>query len=65
LKNLRLEVNGFQFQVAGLKDGEQRRIDISSGLYAPYTLDSSGNTVIATPVGKPGGSAIIMLSNLP
>ena len=65
LTNLRLEVNGVQFQVAGLKDGEQRRIDISSGLYPPYTLDNSGNTVIATPVGKPGGSAIIMLSNLP
>ena len=64
LTSVRLDVNGVQFQVAGLRDGEQRNIDISSGLEAPYTLGNSGNTMIVTPLGKPGGTAVIMLSNV-
>ncbi len=64
LKNLRIEVNGVKFEIAGLKDGEQRNIDISSGLYPPYTLANSGNSVIVTPLGAPGGSAMIVLSNM-
>ncbi|MBV8866046.1 MAG: hypothetical protein JO210_11675 [Acidobacteriaceae bacterium] len=63
LKNLRIQVdNGAnlgQVEVAGLKDGETRIVNILS------LLPSSGSTVTITPLGKPGGSATLVFANVP
>ncbi|MBV8867562.1 MAG: hypothetical protein JO210_19340, partial [Acidobacteriaceae bacterium] len=62
LKNLRIQVdngaNVGQIEVAGLKDGETRIVNILS------LLPSSGSTVTITPLGKPGGSATLVFANV-
>ncbi len=59
LKNLRLQINDGldqkHVQVAGLKDGEIRIVDLTAEL-----PDSGGPTVEITPLGKPGGTAVII-----
>jgi hypothetical protein len=59
LKNLRIQVNNGeklgQIQVAGLKDDEIRVVDISSLL-----PDAGPAPVQITPLGKPGGTAVII-----
>ncbi len=58
VKNLRVDVNGLDFKVSGLRDNETRTVDISSAL-AP----GEGNTVVVTPLGKPGGSVVILIGS--
>ena len=59
LKNLRIQVNDSltpgHIEVAGLKDGEIRVVNIT-GLLPPPS-PSGGATVQITPLGKPGGTA--------
>ncbi len=59
LKNLRFQVNnGLQLthvEVAGMKDGEIRVVDLRGSL-----PNLSGPTVEITPLGKPGGKALII-----
>jgi hypothetical protein len=56
LRTLTVEVNGIKFQMAGLKDGEERAINISEAL-----LPGRENVIILTGRGKPGGSADVMI----
>jgi hypothetical protein len=50
-----VNVNGAKFKVSGLKDGEERMIDISSAM-------TDGNNVVSFKVtGKPGGSANVLI----
>jgi len=56
LVNLRLQVNGILIEVAGLRDGEQRTVDIASALQPGLT-----NTVVLSAEGKPGGSAEVRI----
>lgn len=56
LKKLNIAVNGIKFQMAGLRDNEVRRIDVSSAMMA-----GSNNSISLTAHGKPGGSAVIMI----
>ncbi len=58
LKNLRITVNGQRFQVAGLKHGDIRAIDVSSAM-----MEGSNNTIVLTALGKPGTSAEVEISN--
>lgn len=53
-----LDVNGTTFRLAGLADGETRTLDVASAM-----LPGSVNTVSATVVGPPGGSALIMIAD--
>ena len=53
-----LDVNGVRFQMAGLADGEQRTIDVSSAMTPGRT-----NTISATVHGSPGSTATIMIAN--
>lgn len=55
LKNLRIEVNGRKFQVAGLKDGEKRTLDISSAMI------EKDNAITLTALGKPGTKATVKI----
>jgi hypothetical protein len=55
LTSLRIDVNGTRFEVGGLKDGEVRNVDIGAALQA------GTNTVSFTALGKPGGSAAILV----
>jgi hypothetical protein len=55
LTHLRLTVNGQHFQVAGLRDGEIRTLDVGAALRA------SGNTATLEARGKPGGRATVVL----
>lgn len=59
LKNLRIQINdGLNLkhvEVAGLKDGETRAVDITGQL-----ADSGPTTVELIPLGKPGGTAIVI-----
>ncbi len=63
LKNVRIEVNNGlnvgHLEVAGMKDGETRVVNIVS------LLPSAGSTVTITPLGKPRGSATSLFANLP
>ena len=54
LTNLSILVNGTKFQVAGLKDGEKRTIDISSAMKT-----GNKNVFSVEALGKPGGHAMI------
>lgn len=56
LQNLSIEVNGIRFRVTGLRDNEQRTLDISSAM-----RPGDGNVVKLTATGKPGGSATVMI----
>jgi hypothetical protein len=54
--SLSLRVNGRTFQIAGLKAGEKRRLDIASAMRPGDT-----NTITLTPTGQPGGSAWVLI----
>ncbi len=58
LKNLRITVNQQRFQVAGLKHGEIRAIDVSSAM-----MEGRNNTIVLTALGKPGTSAEVKIGN--
>lgn len=61
LKNVRIEIiNGSdvtKIQVAGLKDGEIRVLDLTSSLH-------DGSAVTITPLGKPDGTAMFIFGNV-
>ena len=57
LTNLRIVVNGSKIQVAGLKDGETREIDIKTA------MKGNTNTFGVEALGKPGGSASVVFHN--
>lgn len=63
LKHVRIEVDAGltspKVQVAGLKDGETRVVNITSILHS-----SGSRTVRITPLGKPGGRATFFFSNV-
>jgi hypothetical protein len=56
VKTLRIEVNGSKYMATNLRDGEERTIDASSAM-----RPGNGNTIVVTALGKPGGSAEIMI----
>ncbi len=60
IKNLRFSVDAGldvgHIEVAGLKDGETRYVDVSS------LLNASGDAVTITVLGKPGGSAHVVFA---
>jgi hypothetical protein len=58
LKNLRVTVNGKHFQLAGLKDGQKVTLDVSSAM-----TPGTGNSITLTPLGAPGGSATVLISD--
>ena len=55
LTNLAVRVNGTRWQVAGLKPGETRTLDVARA------MQGSNNTVVLTPTGRPGGSAWVLV----
>jgi len=55
LTNLRIEINGWQFQVAGLKAGEVRELDVAA------MMAGDDNTISFTGLGKPGDSAWVLI----
>ena len=55
LTSLQIQVNGKIFQVAGLKDGEKRVIDISSAMKS-----NNANIFSVEALGKPGGHALVI-----
>ena len=63
LKNVRIEIDAglssAKVEVAGLKDGETRVVDIKSKLHI-----SGPRTVTITPHGKPGGRAMFVFANV-
>lgn len=63
LKNLRIEIavgeDTRHIEVAGLKDGETRVVDITS------LLPPGGASVTFIPLGKPGGTALVIFGNTP
>ena len=58
--NIRIDVNGVQFEEAGLINAELRTLDISSAL-----ASNQSNTLTVTFLGKPGGTALIIISDPP
>lgn len=56
VKTLRIEVNGRNFMLTNLKDGEQKTVDISSAM-----LPGNGNVVTLTAQGRPGGNVEIII----
>ena len=56
LTNLRITVNGWPFQVAGLKAGEVRELDVAWAMMA-----GDDNTIAFTGLGKPTDSAWILV----
>jgi len=56
LKILEVVVNGQNFRLAGLKDGETATLDVSSAMVA------DDNTIALTAIGKPGSSANVVIS---
>ncbi|WP_069472769.1 VWA domain-containing protein [Candidatus Marithrix sp. Canyon 246] len=58
LKKLEIIVNGNKYNVTGLKDNEERFLDISE-----YMFEGNDNTITLTAKGKPGTSAAIIISD--
>lgn len=56
VKTLRIEVNGRNFMLTNLQDGEQRTLDVSSAM-----LPGNGNVIVLTAQGKPGGNIEVIL----
>lgn len=56
LKALKVTANGETFTLAGLKDGEERTLDVSGAM-----LPGEENIITLTGTGKPGGSATVMI----
>jgi hypothetical protein len=57
LRNLRIDVNGRKFEMAGLKPGETRALDVGRAVRA-----GESSTVTLTSLGQPGGRAVVMIS---
>lgn len=55
LTNIQLRVNGDVYEIAGLKDGESRQLDIAASLH------DGDNSVSLTALGKPGGEAWVLI----
>ena len=60
LTNLSIEVNDRTFELAGLRDGETRQIDMGAAL-----SPGQGNVITVTPRGRPGGSAWVLVADQP
>ncbi|HKV11595.1 MAG TPA: hypothetical protein VJ725_25850 [Thermoanaerobaculia bacterium] len=58
LKNLLARVNGVDFRILGMQEGEVRKLDISRAM-----LPGSKNTVVLMATGKAGSSATIVIHN--
>jgi hypothetical protein len=58
VRSVAINVNGTRFHMAGLSDGEQKTIDVSSAMTPGKT-----NTISATALGSPGSTAVIMIAN--
>lgn len=56
LTNVAVTVNEKRLEMAGLKDGEERTIDVSSAM-----VIGNNNTIILESRGKPGGSAVVLI----
>jgi len=56
LKNFDILVNSVRFKVAGMRDGEERTLDVSSAM-----LPGSQNIISLKGNGKPGSSASILI----
>jgi hypothetical protein len=56
IKRLDVIVNGVRFRLSGLRDGEERSLDVSAAM-AP----GNGNVIALSATGKPGGSATVMI----
>ncbi|MBV8069729.1 MAG: hypothetical protein JO270_07485 [Acidobacteriaceae bacterium] len=63
LKNVRIGIDyglvAVPVEVAGLKDGEQRVVDITA------LIPQGGATVTITPLGKPGGTGVFIFASSP
>jgi hypothetical protein len=55
--NLSISVNGKNFEISGLRQNEQRTLNVSSAMH------EGSNTITITARGKPGGSAVVMISD--
>lgn len=58
IKNMEIVVNGDKYQIAGLKDNDEVTIDVSDSM-----IEGDNNIVSLTAKGKPGGSAIVVISD--
>jgi hypothetical protein len=58
LRNFEAVVNGIRFKVTGLKDGENRTIDVSSAMHAGYD-----NVITVKGHGPKGASAMAVVSD--
>jgi hypothetical protein len=58
LTNVSLNVNGHNYQLGGLRDNEVRTLNISASMNA-----GSNNSIVISSAGKPGGTAIITISD--
>jgi hypothetical protein len=56
LKQIRIDVNGRGFNVSGLRDGEERTIDVGAAI-----VPGVDSTFKLTAHGKPGGAAEIVI----
>jgi hypothetical protein len=56
VRTLHVNVNGRTFTLAGLKDGEERSLDVASAV-----RPGDANAISLTAVGKPGGGASIVV----
>lgn len=54
---MKVEVDGVEFQVAGLANGAVRVRDVSRALGV-----GDDNDITITGLGKPGGSAVVLVS---
>jgi len=57
LTNLSIRVNGKNFEIAGLGRNERRTLNVSSAMH------EGRNRIAITPRGKPGGTALVMVSD--
>jgi hypothetical protein len=58
VERLRVVVNGRQFALADLKDGETRTLDVSGAMQA-----GDDNRIMLIAYGSRGGSAVVLVSD--
>ena len=58
ISQLRLTVNGMDFRVTGMQDGQERTLDIGAALRS-----GDANRIEVTSYGKPGGSATLLVTD--
>ena len=58
LQKLDVVVNGERYPMKGLYDGEERTLDVAASM-----LPGNANTITFRATGKPGGSAMVMISD--